>query len=297
MGWFSGSISKMMKVAQKRHAVPLNKARKIDDRLQNALIEIQNKQKHSTNNEGVQLQAALRNFYSRVSVVKHIERDLVSMAEDIAANEKVVNQLLKFEKFAKATWHLVEVDFYDTYRDLKRLKKRFVSSEHEQKLKDLASFTEDKLKNVIEWYELVLAGTSTGDSAPALDGRAGTLTGESSKLMKELEEAKKLYAKAVAARKSTKLASDLGVEMYDYWKGLTDKINRCELPPISFLDNKKHKAEIEEMRKLVDLELASIMMALNELYTELELFEDIGVQVLTRSKLNRLKRAITQLSV
>ena len=301
MGWFSGSIKKVMRAAQKRHAVPLNKARKIDVQLENALTAIQDKYKHSTNNEGVQLQAAMRAFYSRVSVVKHIERDLVSMAEDIAVDEKVVNQLLGLQKFANSTWLLLEKDFKDTYRDFKRMKKKWdLTSEVSEQRRYVDQQLND-LKVLIPKLELALSSTQSAmESGGEFHGRnhdTTTRTNRVIELENSIKEAKRYIAQLLAARASTKLASDLGIELYDYWKNLTVKLDKHELPSISFLSDKKHKKEIENMRKLIDQELASIMMAMKELNDELVLFESICVEVLSKSRKRRLVRSIQQLAM
>lgn len=300
MGWFSRRAKKVMRFAQKRHAVPLNKARKIDDRLQAALIEIQNKQKHTTNSEGVQLQAALRNFYNRVTAIKSVERDLVSMAEDVAANERVINQLIKLKDFTSETWALLKMDFADIIGDFKKIKKTWDLSKKEGKLRAYIVQQEKDLKEIILKLEVAAEaehiGIQKGDSK-GIGADIDVKLGGGVTLEDSIVNAKRLLAQVLAAKAASKIKSTVGVELALFWENLTKKLEIVELSPIEFLDNKKHKRDIEEIRKLIDLELASIMMAMKELNDELELFSNMGVEILPKARKRRLVRSIQQLAM
>ena len=57
-----------------------------------------------------------------------------------------------------------------------------------------------------------------------------------------------------------------------------------------------HKKEIEGIRENIDLELASIMMALKYLNDEIKMFDEIGINLLEKSKTRKLERVIRDLA-
>ena len=299
MGWFDRSLKHVMKATQKRHSVPLNRAKKLDDKLQNALIEIQRKHKDQLNNEGVQLQAATRYFFSRVTVVKQIERDLVSMGEDVAVQEKVLNQLTKLKNFSASTWSLMKTDYADTIRDFKRIKKKWSLGRDAGKVREYILMQEKALRDVIarlavaEQIESMAIKEKTGREKITRD--VYLKIGTKKNLPEAVEEAKALLAKLLAAKAATTMASDLGVELQMFWEDLNRELEMVTLPPVDFI-GKNHKKELEEMRGLIDQELASIMMALNELNKEIELFEGVGAEIVARSVKTRIRRALSAIA-
>lgn len=301
MGWFSNSFTKVMKAAQKRHAVPLRKAQKIDEQLRTALMTMQKQHRDHANSEGAQLQAATRYFYDRSAVVKQIERDLVSMAEDVAVEEKVVNQLMRVNHFAKSTWVLMQKDWAATVRDFKQARRKWDITVQASKQKKYIDDQEIALKELIRSLTAVQAAESRGGTfgfpQPAHTKRRQDMAANQVEQDRILEEARGLLAKILAARAATKIDSKLGVELYDFWKDASAKLDRYEQPAISVLNDEKHKKEIAQMDKLIVEEVKAVMMALTALHQDLELFEGMGVEVIARARKNKIRQAINQLSM
>ncbi len=293
-------LKKTMRVMQKERRVPLVKAQKLDAKLINNLFDIQKNFKNKLNSEGVQLQAAVRHYYNRAPSIKQIERDLVNMSEDIAVNEKVINQLAKLGQLTAATIKTMKRDWQETLDDLATWKKGRALTGEMNKVKQFIDMQINELNNLISRLEVSinaekLALKYTVDHPRISKGIRGKKE-EETQLEKELAEARKLLATIQAAKQANKFDSSISANITNFWQELNKSIEKTTFSSISMIREENHKKEIEDIRKNIDLELASILMALTHLNDEIKMFDEIGINLLEKNKARKLERSIRSLA-
>jgi hypothetical protein len=296
-------LKKTMKIMQKERGilgVPLAKAKKLDDKIINNLFDIQKNFKNKFNSEGVQLQAAVRHYYTRAPLIKQIERDLVNMSEDIAVNEKVINQLNKLEQFTSATVEAMKRDWQETLDDVATWKKGRQLTREMNQVKSFMDMQITELRNLIARLEVSinterLALKYTVDH-PRISKGIRSKQEEETQLEKELAEAKKLLARIQAAKQANTFDSSIAANITSFWGEINESIQKTTFASISMVREENHKKEIEGIKENIALELASIMMALKYLDDEIKMFNQIGISLLKKSKTRKLERAIAALA-
>jgi len=296
-------LKKTMKVMQKERGifgVPLAKAKKLDDKIINKLFSIQKNFGDKFNSEGVELQAAVRNYYNRAPLIKQIERDLVNMSEDIAVNEKVINQLTKLGQFTSATVEAMKRDSQETLNDLATWKKGKELTKEMNQVKSFINMQITELKNLIARLEVSintekLALKYTVEHPRISKGIKGKRE-EETQLEKELAEARNLLVRIQAAKQANTFDSSIAANITSFWGEINESVQKTTFASISMVREENHKKEIEGIRENIDLELASIMMALKYLNDEIKMFDEIGINLLEKSKTRKLERVIRDLA-
>jgi hypothetical protein len=271
MSWFAS----VMKGLQKERNVSLMKAQKVDGILKGKLFQIEQTLGTEGKNEIVQIQAALTYAFQKAAIIKEIQKDVASMGEDVAVDEKVTLQWLKVKRFVTAELSYLKRDAKNTVKDAKQLPaviKNQITA----------------LQKLLKYLEEGWAWAAQGHGRLALSKTQKVANAERQAVLRRQIEACKAEITRLRTIQSLTEWSSRAKSIEKYYADLEKALDHHTLPDISQLSE---TPEVKEFRAMMRQEMRAMLMVLQYMDKQCEHFEAIGVPLLSSSQKSRLARA------
>jgi len=294
MGWFDyvkrGTVE-TLKVLQKERGwtgrgVPLEKAAKVEPQLVRALGEISLQLSEGEQSQAAQLQAAMTYHSQRMRLLGRIESYVASMGQQIAVEEKVTNQLLALDKFAKANGDLWRRDWKRTLEHIQAIQK------NRQTSNDVAIVQQAirQQERVLTEAEAMIQMASKSAVADIMGTQKDSAKKQQAELLATLGRLRVRKAELQKARSENKYPTKIGDDISQLW----EEIKKVTEEPVHLpaLDVLQETADVKEFKATLERELQALEMVLFRVNKQVSALESIGIEVIPKSKQRNLNRGV-----